>query len=328
MMRQVHILNAHKGTNKNPAGLLTGHTDKLLALAHELCKSVIAIVKHESKCHKMKTPCYVIGDIHGNIEDLLSIEKAIWRHVPCLSANYLFLGDYVDRGKWGLECALYLMAMKVLTPTSVVLVRGNHEERNLQAKYSYKGECIRKYGEKHGIEIWELTNYVFDHLPICAIVGETIFCAHGGIPRAAAKLEEIRAIENEIKDLQASSPAVWEILWSDPCHFSEFENFVGPETSEKDIDCGFVFNKKRGTAFCFNEFAAKRFLEQNDLTHIVRAHEVPQPGYRFHFGNLCTTIFSCSHYCGNANEAAVLLAQNHLMRVLHLDTVNNAPATD
>jgi hypothetical protein len=91
---------------------------------------------------------------------------------------------------------------------------------------------------------------------------------------------------------------------------------------------GFLKNNKRGTSFFYGEEAANNFLNSNGLTHIIRAHEVPANGFTFHFGNKCTTIFSCSHYCGNNNEAACVHVDSDKLRIVRLDTVNNAPATD
>ena len=98
--------------------------------------------------------------------------------------------------------------------------------------------------------------------------------------------------------------------------------------SDADIDGGFINNAKRGTAYLFNDVAAQNFLAANQLSYIVRAHEVPQQGFDFHFGNKCATIFSCSHYCGNKNLCACILVDTPTMRIIRLDTFNNAPATD
>ena len=71
-----------------------------------------------------------------------------------------------------------------------------------------------------------------------------------------------------------------------------------------------------------------RFLRKNSLTHVVRAHEVPTNGFFFHFDKKCATIFSCSHYCGNNNECAVMFVDRDQLRVVRIDTTNNASATD
>src|SRR5699024_7280777 len=89
----------------------------------------------------------------------------------------------------------------------------------------------------------------------------------------------------------------------------------------------YLHNKKRGTAYVYNEYAILRFLRANRLQYVIRAHEVPADGFKFDLGMLCTTIFSCSHYCGNANEAAVLfIDRDARMRLIRIDTSNNKAA--
>ena len=122
-------------------------------------------------------------------------------------------------------------------------------------------------------------------------------------------------------------PIVWEIVWSDPTNNNQFPmicQLVGQDPAKTG---GFVQNNKRGTAWYFNEVGADRFLSANKLSHIVRAHQVPDFGFQFHFGDKCVTMFSCSHYCGNSNEAAVLFVDQETARALRIDTKNNAPAT-
>ena len=288
--------------------------------------------------------------------------------MPIVGANFVFLGDYVDRGAWGLECALYIAAFKVLCPNKVTMLRGNHEVRSLQKHYSYYRECIAKYGETYGLKIFELSNRIFDRLPVCALVDDAIFCCHGGIPHAAQTIDQICKVKRVLMEPDKEALIAWEILWSDPANQQEFLDTcemrnVNPETAN-----GFVFNTKRGTAFKFNEAGADTFLKANGLSHIIRAHEVApvsfwafclknptdifflQPGYVFHFINKCVTIFrfvvqkakvcylyyshfrlnifSTSHYCGNSNECGFILADNHRLRVIVLDTANNASATE
>lgn len=328
MLRLIRNFNETKGTNKEPRGLLQDKPNQLWQLILALYNDIDVLLNEEDKCPRILSPCYIIGDIHGNLEDLLSLERSIWRRVPCVGASYLFLGDYVDRGQWGLECALYLIAFKILAPNKVTMLRGNHEVRSLQAYYTYKRECVLKYNEEFGIKIWELTNKIFDKLPVAAIVDDAIYGAHGGIPKSAKTISQINRVKKELSDPESEAPIAWEILWSDPCHAQQFIEICQFLKINQNETGGFVRNLKRGTAFQFNEVGANSFLQRNGLTHIIRAHEVPQLGYTFFFGNKCVTIFSCSHYCGNNNECVCILAANQVLRVIRLDTVNNAPATD
>ncbi len=165
--------------------------------------------------------------------------------------------------------------------------------RALQANYSYKRECTSKYGEEVGLKIWETTNQIFDKLPVAAVVDDAIYCAHGGIPRSAATIAALNALRKELPNPEVDAAAAWEILWSDPCHAQQFNEICNYRGLNPATTGGYVFNIRRGTAFLFNEVGANGFLAANGLTHIVRAHEVPQRGYTFHFGNKCVTIFSC-----------------------------------
>nr|XP_027201910.1 uncharacterized protein LOC113795879 isoform X1 [Dermatophagoides pteronyssinus] len=319
----IRQFNPDKGTNRKPKGLLENDPELLWKLVNVLCNDMERLLDHEDKCVRIQSPCYVIGDIHGNLDDLLQMEQVLWKRLPCMGSNFLFLGDYVDRGQWSIECCLYLMSFKILCPNKVTLLRGNHEVRSLQTYYTYKNECLRKYGKIYGEYIWESTNKVFDKLPISATIDASIFCSHGGIPKTAQTLNEINQIKRKLVDPEKESISAWEILWSDPCHnqqFVEMCNFFGIDHQETN---GYLSNMKRGTAYQFNEFAATRFLHKNGLRRMIRAHEVPQMGYQFHFNGKCLTIFSCSHYCGNQNHCALILIDQQILRIIRLDTYDN-----
>lgn len=327
-LQLVRNFNNLKGTARKPLGILQDKKDFLWQLLLTLYNELDILLLAEEKCYKTYSPCYIMGDIHGNLEDLLTLEKCVWKQIPCVGSNYLFLGDYVDRGQWGFECTLYLIAFKILCPNKVTMLRGNHEVRLLQAHYSYKKECVLKYGEILGLKVWELTNKIYDRLPVCATVDDAIYCAHGGIPYSAQETDSIAKVKQELRDPEKESKIAWEILWSDPCHNAQFIEIAEMNDLDPNQLKGYVKNVKRGTAYLFNEVGATNFLRNNGLTHIIRAHEVPPLGYTFHFGSKCATIFSCSHYCGNDNDCVCILADNQRLRVIHLDTVNNASATD
>ncbi|KAH9401094.1 hypothetical protein TYRP_002683 [Tyrophagus putrescentiae] len=284
-------------------GLMTGPEDRerLVRLLRALVAEIVPLLANEPRCKQVTSPAFIIGDIHGNLEDLMSMERTLWRRFPEVNGmHYLFLGDYVDRGRWSIECALYLFAMKVLRPANVTLLRGNHEVRDIQVKYTYYYECRSKYGDALGQEVWALTNRVFDHLPLCAVVDENLYCAHGGLPYSAQTLEEISvSIPVELATPEQECDVAWEIMWSDP---------MAPEM--------------------FREAGTATFLAANQLTHVIRAHEVPRFGFIFHFNFKCTTIFSCSHYCGNDNDCAVVFVDRASMRIIRIDTSANISATD
>lgn len=329
LIRIIREFNKDKGTVHEPKGLLENNRKLLQSLVIRLFALVQPILKAENCCPNINSPCIIVGDIHGNLEDLLTLEKTLWRHLPCLGPNYLFLGDYVDRGKWSIECALYLLSMKVLDPQKVTLLRGNHEVRNLQEKYSYKKECLDKYGSELGTKIWQMTNQLFDLLPVAATVDNTIFCVHGGLSPNAPTLDCIRKMATPIENPEIEYPIAWELIWADPCHMQQYLDIMEmTDIHDEFAQRGFVFNQKRGASYLFNERAAVEFLTRNNLSHIIRAHEVPPTGYAQHFNNLCTTVFSCSHYCNHDNEAAVIMIANNRIRAIRIDTQNNSSATD
>jgi serine/threonine-protein phosphatase 2B catalytic subunit len=91
--------------------------------------------------------------------------------------NYLFLGDYVDRGVLGIEVVLLLLTLKLSEPKSVVLLRGNHESRNMTESFTFREEVLQRYD----IEVYDLFMEVFDALPIAALIAKKYLAMHGGI---------------------------------------------------------------------------------------------------------------------------------------------------
>lgn len=148
------------------------------------------VLEREPRVVFLQSPAYVFGDIHGNLEDLHFFSDNIWRLGMSLTAgNFLFLGDYVDRGLSCLETVSYLLAMKVQLPQKVYLLRGNHETRDVNGWEEHYGErsfiwqCRSRFGDDLGYRLWEACNQVFDRLPLAAVIDQDIFCVHGGIPR-------------------------------------------------------------------------------------------------------------------------------------------------
>ncbi|RWS07206.1 Calcineurin-like protein phosphoesterase [Dinothrombium tinctorium] len=310
-------------SKRNPERRTWQSTDRnvLLNTITALCRQAEEIFTHETRCVKVNSPCFVLGDIHGNIADLMTYERNLWRMGPdMLAANYLFLGDYVDRGEYGVECVSYLFALKILAPDKYFLCRGNHEIRSIQKVFTFQKECITKYGTRIGPQIWEVINKVFDRMPICALVDETIYGAHGGIPTTVTKIDDLMKIPTPLQEPEGESPAAWEVMWNDPMNPSDFNELAEFMKVKTENIHGFLTNTKRGTAFYFTEEAVNNFLDTNGLTHILRGHEVMPLGYKFHMGGKVCTVFSSSNYCGGSNEAASIYLDGERMRVIRLET--------
>ena len=149
----------------------------------------------------------ICGDVHGQYSDLLRLFE--YGGFPP-EANYLFLGDYVDRGKQGLEVICLLLAYKVKYPENFFLLRGNHECNSISRIYGFYDECKRRYN----IKLWRVFCDVFNCLPFAAIVDEKIFCIHGGPSPELKDLQQIVQIKRptDIPDMGM----LCDFLWSDP----------------------------------------------------------------------------------------------------------------
>lgn len=199
----------------------------LAELITGLCAQMETLFSKEARIIKIKSPCVVLGDIHGNLTDLRTYERSLWPRAPvCVTENYLFLGDYVDRGNYSIECLLYLFSMKLISPERFFMLRGNHEVATIQKQYTFEKECEDKFGEV-GTQLWKTFNKVFDLMPIAATIDDQIFCAHGGIPRSIDSIEALSSdIPSPLDNPEIQSPAAWEILWNDPITDSELIGMI------------------------------------------------------------------------------------------------------
>ena len=93
-------------------------------------------------------------------------------------SNYIFIGDFVDRGYNSVETFELLMCYKIKYPSHVTLLRGNHESRQITMTYGFLDEIVRKYGNSNP---WNMINEVFDILPLGAIIEGKVLCVHGGL---------------------------------------------------------------------------------------------------------------------------------------------------
>eukprot|EP00571_Detonula_confervacea_P004615 CAMPEP_0172328968 /NCGR_PEP_ID=MMETSP1058-20130122/60631_1 /TAXON_ID=83371 /ORGANISM="Detonula confervacea, Strain CCMP 353" /LENGTH=648 /DNA_ID=CAMNT_0013046113 /DNA_START=1565 /DNA_END=3511 /DNA_ORIENTATION=+ len=303
----------------------------------KLNKKVKTILEDEPRCVFLQSPAYVFGDIHGNLEDLHFFSDNVWNLGMALTAgNFVFLGDYVDRGMSCLEVVAYLLAMKLMLPQKVFLLRGNHETRDVNGWEEHYGnrsfiyQCRERFGDEMGYKVWEMTNSTFDRMPLAAVIDQDIFCVHGGIPRpisdSSVEGGRIKDILNVSKVAGINPPYEHEVdeyqqvasdcIWSDPASEDQENNNV-------DRRSGYGDSLRGGGAICFGHKAVTNFLQQQGFSYIMRAHEAHAEGVAVSKGARVFTVFSTSkdHNQGNNAMAGCILIDFDKMQV-----INRSPA--
>ena len=239
------------------------------------------IIKEQKMLVELEAPLHVCGDIHGQYYDLLRI----FEHCGYPGDyNYLFLGDYVDRGKQSLETVCLLLCYKIKYPTKVTLLRGNHESSVTNRIYGFYDEYKRRYN----VRIWRSFTDLFNFLPVAALIDEKILCMHGGL---SPELKNLQNIENISRPTDIpDSGLLCDLLWSDP----------DKEVLEYD-------ENDRGVSVIFGEKVVEDFNKKNDLDLIIRAHQVVDDGYEFFAKRQLITIFSAPNYCGEFDNSAGIM---------------------
>ncbi|WCJ40120.1 Serine/threonine-protein phosphatase BSL3 [Euphorbia peplus] len=261
----------------------------------DLCDSAERIFSSEPSVLQLRAPIKIFGDLHGQFGDLMRLFDEYGS--PSTAGDiayidYLFLGDYVDRGQHSLETISLLLALKVEYPHNVHLIRGNHEAADINALFGFRIECIERMGERDGIWVWHRINRLFNWLPLAALIEKKIICMHGGIGRSINHVEQIESLQRPIS-MEAGSIVLMDLLWSDP--------------TENDSVEGLRPNARGPGLVTFGPDRVMEFCNNNDLQLIVRAHECVMDGFeRFAQGHLIT-LFSATNYCGTANNAGAIL---------------------
>ena len=246
-----------------------------------LIEQSLKIIKDQKMLVELEAPLHVCGDIHGQYYDLLRI----FEHCGYPGEyNYLFLGDYVDRGKQSLETVCLLLCYKIKYPDKVTLLRGNHESSVTNRIYGFYDECKRRYN----VRLWRSFTDLFNWLPVAAIIDEKILCMHGGLSPDLKNIQNIQEISRptDIPD----TGLLCDLLWSDP-----------------DKDVLEYDENDRGVSVIFGEKIVQDFNKKNDLDLIIRAHQVVDDGYEFFAQRQLITIFSAPNYCGEFDNSAGIM---------------------
>ncbi|QLG71944.1 hypothetical protein HG535_0C02960 [Zygotorulaspora mrakii] len=255
----------------------------------QLCEMVKELLMEESNIQPVQTPVTVCGDIHGQFHDLLELFRTAGGFPDHI--NYIFLGDYVDRGYYSLETFSLLMCLKVKYPSRITLVRGNHESRQITQVYGFYEECLNKYGST---TVWKYCCQVFDFLTLAAIIDGKILCVHGGLSPEIRMLDQIRVLSRaqEVPHEGGFS----DLLWSDPDNVEAWQ--VSP----------------RGAGWLFGSKVAHEFNHVNGLNLVARAHQLVMEGFKYHFPEKdVVTVWSAPNYCYRCgNVASVMKVEEDL----------------
>ncbi|XP_057783483.1 serine/threonine-protein phosphatase PP1 isozyme 2-like isoform X2 [Salvia miltiorrhiza] len=248
----------------------------------KLCFQSKEILLHQPNLLELEAPIKICGDIHGQYSDLLRLFE--YGGSPPKS-NYLFLGDYVDRGKQSLETICLMLAYKIKYPENFFLLRGNHECASVNRIYGFYDECKRRFN----VRLWKVFTDCFNCLPVAALIDGKILCMHGGLSPDLDNLDQIRNLQRPA-DVPETG-LLCDLLWSDP---------------SRDVR-GWGVND-RGVSYTFGAETVKEFLQKHDLDLICRAHQVVEDGYEFFADRQLVTIFSAPNYCGDFDNAGAMMS--------------------
>ena len=249
-----------------------------------LCIKSMEIFMQESSFLELTAPIIICGDIHGQYRDLIRLFD--FGGTP-EKKQYLFLGDYVDRGKNSIECISLLLAYKIKFPKNIYLLRGNHESEMINRTYGFYDECKRRYN----LRIWKVFSDCFNWLPISSIVNSKILCMHGGL---SPDLKELKNIKQIVRPTEVPDKGLLcDLLWSDP-----------------DADAEDWAPNNRGISVLFNENLVEKAIDELDIDLICRAHQVVESGYEFFAQRQLVTVFSAPNYCGEFDNAGAFMLVN------------------
>ena len=263
-------------------------------LVKAILTTLLKILRAEPNMNDIRVPphsrCTVVGDTHGQLSDVVYILK---KQGPPSSVNlYVWNGDFVDRGPFGVEVFLIVACLKICKPNYVYLNRGNHESAKYNIAYGFFEEVRSKFEGEAGV--FDLFQSCFNQLPLACRLNKDVLIVHGGLSRnPLTKIGHIRRINRNMEvpnePYTEEEQIMQDLLWSDPC-----------------LEKG-VYRNPRGVGCLFGPDMTSKFLKTNQLKTIVRSHECIEDGYMICHNDTVYTVFRASNYCGDAGNCGAFL---------------------
>lgn len=296
-----------------------------------LCDQVIKLLEKKPMVVRIKPPVKIFGSIHGQHNDLLRFfekygvpdKHAGFGKSDIEAVGYVFLGNYVDRGKNSLETICLLLALMLKHPHEMVLLRGAHEDKFINVNEGLANECESRFKDESPRKckaVFNKLNEVFEYLPLACIINEKVLCLPSGIGEHVMYIDQIAAIKKPVRikhneQLTEEQKLVFDLLWSDPVQDLENKNNQFNEQRS---------HIARGTLVKFGVNRIQSFLLQNNLSLLIRSHEPVRAGVEKFGDTNLYTVFSCSDYGGtHMNHAACLHFNKHQnqLRALTLEPI-------
>lgn len=271
------------------------------AVVMQLVEDYQNYLKHHRALLRLTTPILIVGDIHGSIFDLIRIFQMFG--TPS-NRNYLFLGDYVDRGAFSIEVMTLLMALKLRYSSNMHLIRGNHEFKHINKVYGFYNEIMEVFAEE---QCFDKFNDMFSYMPFAAVINNQVLCVHGGISPQLENLDSIDKITLPVPQYE-SMPLISDLVWSDPREDSKT----------------FTVNQ-RGSGTFFGTNVLKSFLTENNLKFLVRAHQCVMDGFALFSNSIGVTVFSASNYCHIVDNKCGLMVMKSSGEVEFYSIDRNSP---
>ncbi|TFG09215.1 MAG: hypothetical protein EU539_00150 [Promethearchaeota archaeon] len=276
---------------KKISNLNSDDVSNILSLSKEILENESLLLEFDLE---NEDEAYVLGDIHGNMDSLLELYGIIEKNNPKL---VIFLGDIVDRGPSQVECLIFILALKILEPERYFILRGNHETIEMNQAYGFFYEFIQQFDDP---ELFKKILALYSVIPLCALINNTILCLHGGIPQDLHVIKKMKGLK--MKELNNSiqtslESAIYQIMWNDP----------------KEGLQGFMRSYRGPGIFFFGQEVFEKFMQENDLKYIIRAHECFPEGYVWFFDYRLLSIFSSANYRGDyaPNPASYAIIRNN-----------------
>ena len=296
----------------------------------ELIKEVKPLFEKEHSLIRIRSPCKIFGNIHGEYNDLMRYFESFGNPSDDNQMGdinvmqYIFLGDFCDRGIYSLEVILLLFALKVKYPDFIYLIRGHHEDRTINEKYGLGDECKDRLLDdiKNPLSIFSNINKVFDCLPFGILLDNNILMVHGGIGSSINTLDDIenikRPVSVEHNVTNKSQLNIIDLLWSE---YSDNIDII-EINSERD-------KNKNGFIVKYGKERLNKFLAENNINLLITAHQFVKEGFTTYNHDRSLTIFSATNYMDKYKNLGGMMtigkkrANKALNLMPKLITVNN-----